>query len=103
MNETVISLVRRYNYRVIAVAKDKTQIKAIVTLYGDDGPLANAYFVDSHDVPAATTRDGHYDLYYSYEDFPAIVDMLRNEDAVYLVWQGPHDSLLSTASEPFEN
>ncbi len=102
MEETVIKAVKRYNYRIIAQSKDKSRIKAIISLYGVDGPLGNIYFVETTDVPQAAKREDNFDLYYYYEDFPAIIDMMRNEESVYLVWQGPDDSLISTASEPFE-
>jgi len=102
MATTVVKTVTRYGYRVIAVSKDKTRIKAIVEMHGVDGPFGHVYFVESDEVPPSTQRDGMYDIYYRYEDFPAIVDMLRNEEQVFMVYQGAEDSLLSTTSEAFE-
>lgn len=102
MEDTVIKAVKRYNYRIIARSKDKSRIKSIISLYGENGPLGNIYFVEASDVPNAVKREDNFELYYHYEDFPAIIDMMRNEESIFLVWQGPEDSLISTASEPFE-
>ena len=80
---------------------DPARRNAIEPTGSADGPMGPVYFVQSLDLPPATRRESFLDLYYRYEDFPAVIDMLRHEESAFLVWQGPRDSLLSTSAEPF--
>ncbi len=73
-----------------------------ILFYGDSGYLGAALFNNSDDPlqDAEKFPSGVYGLHYRYSDLPGIIDMLRNEKPVYLVYNGTRNSRLSTSSEP---
>ena len=50
---------------------------------------------------ARLSQDGKYLLFYRYADLQVLVDMLRNEKPVHLIWvpEGTHNSRISTLPE----
>jgi hypothetical protein len=93
--------IREYEY-VAFSSREKNPAQAVVLLHGDEGYIGTAFFGNA-DEPlreAAKTATGMYTLYYRQEDLPIIVDMLRNEKPVYLIYDGASGSGISTAREP---
>jgi hypothetical protein len=50
--------------------------------------------------PAERPPSGQHRLYYPFSSLPMVVDLLRNEKPVFLVWAGAAGSRLSTSPEP---
>jgi len=78
--------------------------KCIAVCTGDVGKTVYVHFMDSTgDLPTARKiDDNRFILYYRYADMPIIVDMLRNEKPIYLIYvpEGTNNTRLSTGSEP---
>ena len=74
----------------------------VILMYSADGYIGAVFFQKSDEglKPATKSSGGIYSLYYSYADLPQIIDMLRNESPVYLIYNGEKNSRLSTSSEP---
>ena len=90
-----------YTYYTFS-SRDDSIANTVILLYGDAGYLGGAFFSNSDEPlkPAEQFPSGLYGLYYSYADLPIIVDMLRNEKPVYLIYSGPNNSRISTGPEP---
>ena len=72
-------------------------------LYSSSGYVGAAYFAAGDDpLRMAEKTPGAILLYYRYEELPVIVDMLRNESPVYLLYYdtAPINSGISTTMEP---
>jgi hypothetical protein len=76
--------------------------KAVAICFSGDGKTAYLYFDGTTTpLPEAHKNGNSYFLYYRYADMGNIIDMLRNEKPVYLIYMpdGPN-SRVSTSSEP---
>jgi hypothetical protein len=53
-------------------------------------------------TPAQKVNDNTYILRYRYTDLPVIIDMLRNEKPIYVIYEptGTNNSRISTTTEP---
>ncbi len=54
-------------------------------------------------LPDDTILNGEVHLYYHLEDFPNIIDLLRNEEPVFLLYSGSgpeFENAITTAAEP---
>ncbi len=59
------------------------------------------FFVsDAGTLPPARAVDGKYVLYYRRSRLSDVVDLLRNEGPIYLIWDGAANTTLSTEYEP---
>lgn len=55
---------------------------------------------DGEPLPPAERRDGRAILYYHRAAIPQVVDLLRNESPVYLLWGEGRNTALATGYEP---
>ncbi len=62
-------------------------------------PIGQLYFVGDDKPPESTCSEGFYRFYYRQHDYPAVVDMLRNEGPVYARWFNTSGAL-TTSTEP---
>ena len=63
--------------------------------------LARLHFTSQYTLKKAERNEaGEYVLYFSYDELDRVVDLLRNEKPVYLLWRGPDDTRISTGPEP---
>lgn len=90
-----------YKYYIYS-SREESEAKAVLLLYGASGYLGGAFFSNSPDPlkPAVKYSSGVYGLYYGLDELPLIIDMLRNEKPVYLVFNGPTNSRITTTTEP---
>jgi hypothetical protein len=61
------------------------------------------FYPDGSQLPADKMSNGQVNLYYHLEDFENIVDLLRNEKPMYLIWTGSGagwENAIMTTSEP---
>jgi len=93
--------IKRYKYYTFA-SRDSSIAQTVILLYGESGYLGAAYFSTEDEPlrPAEKFSNGSYGLYYDYQELQIIIDMLRNEKPVYLVYNGELNSRLSTTEEP---
>ena len=100
--------IKKYDVAYYAGGKNTTgyQYRAIIGLRRDDGSLiGGAYF---HRDPATMpntdeqTSSGYVWCHYSWEDFPRVLDLLRNEKPVYVryVAGGWRIASITTSLEP---
>jgi len=94
--------IKRYTYYLFSSRNDSIGIGTIM-LYGATGYLGAASF--SNDAckplnPAVKYPSGVIGLYYRMSDMPIILDMLRNENPVYLIYDGALNTRIATTDEP---
>lgn len=90
-----------YQYYQFAARDDLKTVMICIVKNSDS--RVYVYFDGGSNPLQETTKSGpNYFLHYRYADFPVILDMLRNEKPVYLVYmpEGANNSRLSTSYEP---
>ena len=93
--------ISHYNYYVFS-SRDG-DAKAVMLLYGSTGgQIGYVYFRDDAQTMADAEKlsDGKITLSYRYRDLPVLIDMLRNEKPVYLIYVDGINSRISSAAEP---
>lgn len=92
------------SYQYYDFASRTSGSKCVAVCKGDGNQTVSIHFMNSGaDLPETKkTGDDKYLLYYEYADKPNIIDMLRNEAPVYLIYvpDGINNTRLSTGSEP---
>ncbi len=93
--------IKRYEYYIFS-SRESSPAHSVILLYGDRGYIGGAFFSSSDEplAPAEKFPNGVYGLYYRRADLPIIIDLLRNEKPVYLIFSGGNNSRLSTSQEP---
>jgi hypothetical protein len=98
--------IKQYQYYVFS-SRDG-YAKAVILLYGATELGATTLIGYVHltgaTEPLEAARqlpDGKYLLHYRYADLDDLVDMLRNEKPIYLLWvpEGTNNSRISTVAE----
>ena len=79
--------------------------KAIIGLRRDDGSLIGAAYFHRKDATLPNTdsmsSSGYISVHYSASDYPEIMDLLRNEDPVYIRYVPGWDmASINTSLEP---
>lgn len=94
--------IKQYKYYTFS-SRDASKANSVILFYGTSGYLGAAFFSNDEDTslePAVKHPSGVYGLRYRYSDLPIIIDMLRNEKPVYLIFNGERNSRISTTPEP---
>jgi hypothetical protein len=93
--------IKNYEYYTFS-SRDSSPAQSVVLLYGEQGYIGGAFFSNTGEPlkPAEKFPSGVYGLYYRQSDLPVVIDLLRNEKPVFLVFGGPNNSRLSTSQEP---
>ncbi len=93
--------IKRYEYYIFS-SRAPSPAHSVILLYGDQGYIGGAFFSNSDEPlkPAEKFPSGVYGLYYRQADLPIIVDLLRNEKPVFLIFGGGNNSRISTSQEP---
>jgi hypothetical protein len=97
-----IKEIKSYSYLNYASRCGTNDIKAVVVLNGESGFLGYVNFMTNGcSLPKSVKQNGLYFLYYHFSDMPIIVDMLRNEKPLYLIFQddGNNTCRISTSTE----
>jgi hypothetical protein len=84
-------------------SRDKSIANTVVLFNGANGYLGGAFFSNDSVAPlqpAIKYPNGNVGLFYRMSDLPFIIDMLRNEKPVYLIFDGVINSRISTSTEP---
>ena len=93
--------VTTYTYYPFSSREDS--FKAVAICAGSGGVTAYLYFHGGTSVLSPASKIGSsYFLHYRYEDMPAIIDMLRNEAPISLIYvpEGTNNTRVSTSTEP---
>ena len=94
--------IKDYHYYQFSSRDSRSKSVAICT--GDAGKTVYVHFMgNTENLPEARKiDDNRFILYYRHSDMPNIVDMLRNEKPIYLIYVpvGTNNVRLSTGSEP---
>jgi hypothetical protein len=96
------SEIKRYTYYLFS-SRNASSSTGVVLFYGATKYLGGAFFSDDPNRPldpAVKYPSGVYGLYYRMSDMPVVIDMLRNEQPVYLIYDGEQNTRLSTTEEP---
>ena len=94
--------IKNYTYYVFS-SRNAAIVDSVLLFHGDSSYLGAAFFYEpSHTLPDAVkyTASGPVGLHYHRTDLPTLIDILRNESPVYLIWDGGQNSRISTTSEP---
>lgn len=94
--------IKQYLYYVFS-SRDGSA-KTVMFVYGSSGAqLGYVHFRSGDEAlplpEASKLPDGKIILYYRYADLPVLVDMLRNEEPVYLIYVDGINSRISTLAE----
>ena len=99
----MVHAIRLSGYQYQIFASRDTDARAEMRLYAEGGGIAGyAHFRSAAKALPGSERapDGHVHLYFDHSDLFNVVDMLRNEAPVYLVWEDAFSTRLSTSPEP---
>lgn len=94
--------IKEYKYYTYS-SRDASKANTVILLYGDTRYLGAAFFSNDDATPlepAVKYSSGIIGLRYRYADLPVIIDMLRNEKPLYLIYDGEKNSRISTTPEP---
>lgn len=94
--------IKEYKYYTFS-SRDGSGPNSVLLLYGDGGGYRGGVFFYNNDAPlqqAVKYSSGVIGLFYRYADLPVLIDMLRNEKPVYLIFDGGANSRISTSTEP---
>ncbi len=65
---------------------------AVIYLYSSGNHVGSAYFArEGFTAPDATCSDGMIYFHAQHEQYEKVLDLLRNEDPVYLCWEPRRD------------
>ncbi len=79
--------IKKYAYSVFSSRYEENEVISDIMLSGDNVFYGYAHFLaDGSVLPKAVKKFNLYNLYYHQKDLPAIVDMLRNEKPVYIIF-----------------
>jgi hypothetical protein len=92
-----------HSYTYYQFSSREGSFKAVAICAGSGSATVYLYFNGgTAALPPASKTGSNYFVYYRHEDMPAIIDMLRNEAPVSLIYvpEGTNNTRLSTSSEP---
>jgi hypothetical protein len=79
--------IKKYSYSVFSSRYQENEVIADIMLSGDNVFYGYAHFLaDGTNLPKAEKKFNLYNLYYHQKDLPAIIDMLRNESPVFIIF-----------------
>lgn len=80
--------IKSYSYLNYASRSGSNDTQAVLVINGETGFLGYVNFLtDGCALPKSVKTSGLYFLYYHFSAMPVIIDMLRNEKPIYLVFQ----------------
>jgi hypothetical protein len=91
------------SYQYYQFSSRDDSVKAVAVCAGSGGKTIYLYFHGGTAALAAASKSGNnYSFNYRYSDMPNIIDMLRNEAPVNVIYvpEGTNNSRISTSVEP---
>ena len=72
-------------YKILIYGKEEDRdVGRIIHLHGEDGVVGVCAFYVSRQVPVSYKRGSRFYLTFPAEDYPHVVDLLRNESPIYV-------------------
>ncbi len=93
----------RYSYFIFSSRSTEVETKAVIILTGKDEFLGYIYFMKNGiELPKTEKINGLFFYYYYFSEMPVMIDLLRNEKPVYLIYidDDKNNSRISSAMEP---
>lgn len=103
MATTEIKTVDSYSYAIYASRTTNTEVKSVIQLNGGGFSLGYVHFMANGSVlPKSKKQSGLFYFYFYENQLASIIDMLRNEKPVYLIFVDDegNNCRLSTSIEP---
>jgi len=100
---TEIKTVDTYSWMVYASRTNTAEVKSVIQLNGGGFSLGYIHFMaNGTALPKSKKLSGLYYFYYFENQLNSIIDMLRNEKPVYLIFvdDDSNNCRLSTSMEP---
>lgn len=100
---TEIKTVDAYTYMIYASRNNSAEVKAVFQLNGGGVSLGYLHFLaDEAVLPKSKKLYGLYYFYYHESQLPIVIDLLRNEKPIYLIYieDESNNCRLSTSIEP---
>jgi len=97
-----VNEIKKYGYAVYASREQANEVVADVMLNSATRFLGYVHFLaDGSVLPKSTKRNNLYYLYYHQKELPVIIDMLRNERPVFVIYidNGLKQCRLTTTQE----
>ena len=93
--------ITKYDYYLYS-SRNADTADAAITLYSATGIVGAVFFDDSGAplFPPTKSPAGTYGLHYRRNELADVIDMLRHESPVYMVYDGAKNTRLSTSKEP---
>lgn len=98
-----VKAIESYSYSCYSSRSGDTDTRAVIMLSESDSFIGYLHFLaDGCELPKAVKKFGYYYLYYHFSDLPVMVDMLRNEKPLYLIYMedDKNNCRISTIMEP---
>ena len=93
--------IKRYTYYVFS-SRNTLSDSTLLFYDASNSYIGGAFFYETTDQlpPAEKFPSGVIGLSFHRTDLPTLIDVLRNESPVYLIYDGPLNSRISTSQEP---
>ena len=98
-----VKTIEKYSYMCFSSRSGDEDIKAVIMLSEGNDFIGYLHFMSNGCVlPKAEKKYGLYYYYYHHDELAPLVDMLRNEQPVYLIYveDDKHNCRISTVMEP---
>jgi len=95
--------IKKYSYTLFSSRQNTDEVVSVIMLSSDSAFYGYIHFLtDGSVLPKAEKKYGLYYLYYHQHNLPVIIDMLRNEKPVYLLYiEDDHNNCrITTMPEP---
>lgn len=95
--------IKKYSYSIFSSMQNANDVVSVIMLSGDKVFYGYVNFlVDGSELPQAEKKYGLYYLYYHQKDLPALIDMMRNESPVFIIYMEGKSSncRITTMPEP---
>jgi hypothetical protein len=100
---TEIKTVDSYSYMIYASRNIAAEVRTVFQLNGGGVSLGYLHFMaDDFVLPKSKKLSGLYYFYYHESQLPSVIDMLRNEKPIYLIYvdDESNNCRLTTSIEP---
>ena len=79
--------IKSYSYLAYASRSSTNDIKAMIMVNAEVEFLGYINFMtNGRPLPKSVKQNGLYFFYYHFSDLPVVVDMLRNENPIFLIY-----------------
>ncbi len=95
--------IKKYSYSIFSSMQNMNDVISVIMISSDNAFYGYVNFMtDGSELPKAEKKYGLYYLYYHQKDLPAIIDMMRNESPVFIIFMESDNNKcrITTLPEP---